>query len=44
LQALQASRAARFLGDILSPTVVVIKPGAADKVLDALVELGYLGE
>ena len=44
LKALQASRAARFLGDILGPTAVIVKPGAEDKVLDALIELGYLGE
>jgi hypothetical protein len=44
LQALRASRAARYLGEPLSPTVVAIKPGAAQKVLAALAELGYLGE
>lgn len=44
LASLRASRAARFLGDVLGPTVVVVKPGAVDKVLDALAEMGYLGE
>ncbi|MFM8322328.1 MAG: helicase-associated domain-containing protein [Chloroflexota bacterium] len=44
LAALRATRAARFLGDILGPTVIVVRPGAMDKVLDALAELGYLGE
>ena len=44
LQALRASRAARYLGEPLSPTVVAIMPGAAQKVLAALAELGYLGE
>jgi hypothetical protein len=44
LQALRASRAARFLGEPLSPTAVAVKPGAAQKVLAALAEQGYLGE
>ncbi|UCD99055.1 MAG: helicase-associated domain-containing protein [Chloroflexota bacterium] len=44
LQELRASRAARFLGDPLGPTTVIVKPGAREKVLAALAELGYLGE
>ena len=44
LQALRKSRASRFLGEPLGPTTVAIKPGAAQKVLAALAELGYLGE
>jgi hypothetical protein len=44
LQTLRASRAARFLGDPLGPTVVIVRPGAAEKVLDILSEMGYLGE
>ncbi len=44
LQALRSSRAARYLGDPLGPTVIVVKPGAAEKVLAALAEMGYLGE
>ena len=44
LQALRKSRAGRFLGEPLGPTTVSIKPGAAQKVLSALAELGYLGE
>jgi hypothetical protein len=44
LQALRKSRASRFLGESLGPTTMVIKPGAVDKVLGALAELGYLGE
>ena len=44
LQALRKSRANRFLGEPLGPTTVAIKPGAAQKVLGALAELGYLGE
>ena len=44
LQELRTSRAARFLGDPLGPTTVVVNPGAWEKVLAALAELGYLGE
>lgn len=40
---LRASRAARFLGDPLGPTAIVVKPGAAEKVLAALADMGYLG-
>ncbi|HEX7974070.1 MAG TPA: helicase-associated domain-containing protein [Anaerolineales bacterium] len=44
LQTLRASRAARFLGDPLGPTTVIVKPGAWEKVMAVLLELGYLGE
>jgi hypothetical protein len=44
LQALRSSRAARFLGEPLGPAAIAIKPGAAEKVLAALAEVGYLGE
>jgi hypothetical protein len=44
LQELRASRAARFLGDPLGPTAVIVRPGAREKVLAALAEMGYLGE
>jgi hypothetical protein len=44
LQTLRASRAARFLGEPLGPTVVIVKPGAWKKVTEVLVELGYLSE
>ena len=44
LQAVRASRAARFLGEPLGPTVITIKPGATQKVLAMLAELGYLAE
>jgi hypothetical protein len=40
---LRSSRAARFLGDPLGPTVISIKPGALEKVLSILAEMGYLG-
>jgi hypothetical protein len=44
LKALRASKAARYLGEPLGPTAVVVKPGASQQVLGALLELGYLGE
>jgi hypothetical protein len=44
LDALRKSRAGRFLGDILGPAAVAIKPGAEIKVLETLAELGWLGE
>lgn len=44
LEALRASRAVRFLGDPLGPTTIIVKAGAAEKVLAILVEMGYLGE
>jgi hypothetical protein len=44
LQSLRNSRASRFLGEPLGPTTIAIKPGATQKVLGILAELGYLGE
>jgi hypothetical protein len=44
LQVLRSSRAARFLGDPLGPTSVIIKPGAIDAVLSALLDIGYLSD
>jgi hypothetical protein len=44
LEELRKSKAARFLGEVLGPTAVVIKDGAQSKVLAALAELGLLAE
>ncbi len=44
LQALRSSRAARFFGDPLGPTAILVKPGAIEAVLNVLIEMGYLGE
>lgn len=44
LQELRASRAARFLGDPLGPTAVMVRAGTASKVLRILAEMGYLAE
>jgi hypothetical protein len=44
LQALKASRAARFLGDPLGPAAIAVRAGAWEKVVETLAELGYLSE
>ncbi len=44
LEEIRRSRAARFLGAILGPTAVAVKPGAEQKVLAILAEMGYLAE
>ena len=38
------SKAARFLGEVLSPTIVIVKSGAIQKVMEAMTELGLLAE
>jgi len=44
LEELRRSKAARFLGEPLGPTTVIVKSGAIQKVMDALTELGLLAE
>ncbi len=44
LEELRKSKAARFLGEPLGPTSVIIKAGAQPKVMAALAELGLLAE
>lgn len=44
LKALRASRAARYLAEPIGPLAVAIKPGSAQQVLQAMLELGYFGE
>jgi TPP-dependent indolepyruvate ferredoxin oxidoreductase alpha subunit len=44
LEEMRRSKAARFLGQVLTPTTVIIKGGAIQKVMDALAELGLLTE
>lgn len=44
LEEMRKSKAARFLGEMLSPTTAVVKGGAIQKVMDALTELGLLAE
>ena len=44
LEEMRKSKAAKFLGELLSPTTVVVKSGAIQKVMEALTELGLLTE
>jgi len=44
LEELRKSRAGRFLEESLGPAAVVVKPGAAARVMAALAELGLLAE
>ena len=44
LKEIRSSRAARFLGEPLGPTAIIVKPGAREKVIAALAEMGYIGE
>ncbi len=44
LEEMRKSKAARFLGEVLSPTTVVVKSGAIQKVVEAFTELGLLTE
>jgi len=44
LEEMRKSRAAKFLGEVLSPTTVVVKGGAVQKVMEVLTELGLLTE
>jgi hypothetical protein len=44
LEEMRKSKAAKFLGEVLSPTTVVVKSGAIPKVMEALTELGLLSE
>ena len=44
LEEMRKSKAAKYLGEVLSPTTVIVKGGAIQKVMDALTELGLLTE
>ena len=44
LEQLRKSKAARYLGEPLGPTSVILKGGAAQKVAEAMTELGLLIE
>ena len=43
LAALRKSRAARYIVEEISPSAVLVRAGAEEKVREALLELGYLG-
>lgn len=44
LEEMRKSRAGRFLGEILSPTAVIVKSGAIQQVMEALAEIGLFAE
>ena len=44
MEEMRKSKASKFLGEMLSPTAVVVKEGAILKVMAALAELGLLAE
>jgi len=44
MEEMRKSKAGKFLGEVLSPTAVVVKEGAIQKVMEALAELGLLAE
>jgi len=44
MEEMRKSKAGKYLGEVLSPTAVVIKSGAIQKVLAELAELGLLAE
>jgi hypothetical protein len=44
LQTLRASSLARYFGELLGPTAVIIRPGGVEKLVDGLVEMGYFTE
>ncbi|HET7142681.1 MAG TPA: helicase-associated domain-containing protein, partial [Anaerolineales bacterium] len=44
MEEMRKSKAGKFLGELLSPTTVVVKEGAIQKVMAALAELGLLAE
>lgn len=44
LRLIRSSKAARFLGEPLGQTAVLVNPGALDKVQATLAELGYLAD
>ncbi len=44
MEEIRKSKAGKFLGELLSPTAVIVKGGAIQKVLAELAELGLLAE
>jgi hypothetical protein len=44
MEEMRKSKAGKFLGEMLSPTAVIVKSGAIEKVMAALAELGLLAE
>lgn len=44
IQSLRKTKAARFLGNPLGPTAIVIKPGSITKLRSTLAEMGFLAQ
>ena len=44
LEEMRKSKAGKYLGEVLSPTAVIVKSRAIQKVMEALTELGLLAE
>jgi len=44
LEEMRKSRAAKYLGEVLSPTAVIVKSGAIQKAMEAMIELGLFAE
>jgi hypothetical protein len=44
LDEMRKSRAGKFLGEVLSPTAVLVKSGAVQNVMEAMIELGLFAE
>jgi hypothetical protein len=44
LATLRSSKLARYLGEPLGPAAVIVRAGVADKLMDGLAEMGYLGD
>jgi hypothetical protein len=44
LEEMRKSRAAKYLGEMLSPTAAIVKSGAIQKAMEVLMELGVMGE
>ena len=44
LEEMRKSKAGKYLGEVLSPTAVIVKSGAIQNVMDALTELGLFSE
>jgi hypothetical protein len=44
LQTLRLSPLSRYFGELLGPAAVIVRPGSVDKLIDGLVEMGYLTE
>ena len=44
IEALKKTRAARYIQEEISPTILLLRPGTQDKVIEALIETGFLCE